>query len=277
MNGVKSLTAVAGVGSWDTGQTTDAIREVKVKPLTNAWRIRRFYHLSVRIQKYLLLTSLITLQILEGNVICDFLFSHGNVTVLIATSLTPVMVVRAEGLNVAHVSLGKLLDGNATLTLAFLVHHGASRKTASLRSVLVILVASKNFHVHFIVTLVAPVVFRARQSSAKQAEHGKHHIGGLLLGDVAELLKVDLLVLTEAQIENNCHFLKRVNTFLKCRCSTAFLGEFTFAITCGSTSYDGHTGQYGSDIGPRDELIVIEIVYVEHKLHLLIELRTVDA
>ena len=177
----------------------------------------------------------------------------------------------------AHMSLGKLLDGNATLTFAFLVHHGASFNSASLRRLLTVLVTGKNFHVHFVVALVAPVVFRARKSCAKQAEHSKDHIGGFLLRDVAELLEVDLLAFTEAQIENNCHFLERVYTFLKSCGTTAFLCEFTFAITCGFAGDYGHTGQYGSNIGPRDELIVIEIVYVEHKLHLLIELRAIYA
>jgi len=129
---------------------------------------------------------------------------------------------------------------------------------------------------HLIVALVPPVVLRAGKTCAKQAEHSKHHIGSLLLIDEAELLKVDLLSLTEAQVQYDCHLFEGVNAFFKSSGTASFLSELSLGIDLGPTTDDWHASNYCCDIRSGDVLVAIEVVDVEHKFHLLIKLGAVD-
>ncbi len=94
---------------------------------------------------------------------------------------------------------------------------------------------------------------------------------------MTELIKVDLLFVTKANVEHLSHFFECVDSLLESRCSSALLSEFTFAIETLVGSYDWHASDDCRDVRLRDIVVVIEVIYVEHKLHFLVELGTVNS
>ena len=73
------------------------------------------------------------------------------------------------------------------------------------------------------------------------------------------------------------HLLEGVYTFLESCGSASLLGKFTFTIDGCRAANDRHTSDNCRDISLGDVLIVIEIIDIEYKLHLLVELGTVNA
>ena len=127
-----------------------------------------------------------------------------------------------------------------------------------------------------VVPLIAPVVLRAGKTLSQQTQHRENHIGRLFLRDGAELINVDFLTVSKAQVQNGSHFLKGINSLLKCCRSASFLSEFTLAIYSHRSSYYRHACDDGGDVGLCYLSIIIKVIYVEDEFQLLVELRTVN-
>ena len=72
---------------------------------------------------------------------------------------------------------------------------------------MLLLVSSQNTHVHLVMSLVSPIVLGARKSLSEKRKYGKDHVGGLSLTDLAELLEVNFLFVSEGEVEDLCHLL----------------------------------------------------------------------
>ena len=119
-------------------------------------------HIGIHINEELALTRLVALQILQGNLICDLVLAHRNVADLLLVRRgrpgAHVVSIWSEGHYMAHVRLGEFLDCTTTIALALLVSIVDNGGAGASGSILLLLVACQDPHMHLVVALVAPVI-----------------------------------------------------------------------------------------------------------------------
>ena len=113
--------------------------------------------------------------------------------------------------------------------------------------------------VQFKISSVSPVVFTTWESFPHETKNTKRHIRASFLRYFDKILKINRLLWSKTNSQNQKHFFESINTLLEVLSTTAFLGIFPFTSKI-LTLINRHATNYSYDVIFVNLTITIEII-----------------